>query len=139
MKHLGKRIAAFMTVSIMSVGAFSLTSHAALQGWDLMDSGKHLDWDSDTKYVSTVRSGVNIWEGHRSGVIREDSIFVIQDVFVSDYNEVSSTMAYTSSAGQIMLNDYQFENMNSNERLKTVTHEFSHALGLDHTEAYGTY
>lgn len=133
MRHFGKRITAFMTASIISMGAFSMTAYAALQGWDLVDSGKHLDWDGDTKYVSTVGSGVDIWEGHRSGVIREDSSTVIQDVFVSDYNEVSTTMAYTSSGGQIMLNDYQFEDMNSNERLKTVTHEFGHALGLDHT------
>ena len=55
--------------------------------WDLVDDGKHLDWDSDTKYPSIVQSGVNLWEGHRSGVIRPDSIFVVQDVFISDYYE----------------------------------------------------
>lgn len=133
MKHLGKKVVAFTAVSIMSVGAFTVTAHAALLGWDLVDSGKHLDWDSDTKYVSTVKSGTALWEGYRSGVIREDSLTVIQDVFISDYNEVTSTMAYTNSNGQMMFKDYHFSDMNANQRLKTVTHEFGHALGLDHT------
>ena len=101
--------------------------------WDLVDDGKHLDWDSDTKYISSVQSGVNLCEGHRSGVIRPDSIFVVQDVFISDYYEVSTTMGYTSSNGTIKLNDYHFEDMTSAQRIKTATHELGHALGLDYT------
>lgn len=133
MKHLGKRIGAFMTVSLLVVGAFSTTAHAALLGWDLVDSGKHLDWDSDTKYVSSVESGVELWEGHRSGVIRADSPLVIQDVFISDYYEVSTTMGYTDPGGSIMFNEYHYDTMTTKERLKTATHELGHALGLDHT------
>lgn len=102
--------------------------------WDLVDDGKHLDWDSDTKYLSSVKSGVNLWEGHRSGVIRPDSIFVVQDVFISDYYEVSTTMGYTSSNGTIKFNDYHFEDMTSAQRIKTATYELGHALGLDHTD-----
>lgn len=35
------------------------------------------------------------------------------------------------------LNDYNFKNMSKDQRTKTVTHKFVHALGLDHT--YGNY
>ena len=35
------------------------------------------------------------------------------------------------------LNDYHFKSMTKNQRTKTVTHKFGHALGLDHT--YGKY
>ncbi len=101
--------------------------------WNLVDDGKHLDWDSDTKYISSVQSGVNLWEGNRSGVIRPDSIFVVQDVFISDYYEVSTTMGYTSYNGTIKFNDYHFEDMTFAQRIKTATHELGHALGLDHT------
>lgn len=35
------------------------------------------------------------------------------------------------------LNDYNFKSMSKDQRTKTVTHEFGHALGLDHT--HGKY
>lgn len=130
-----KKICTF-AILVMVLLVTSISSYAALLGWDLVDDGKHLDWDSNTKYLSSVQSGVDLWEGHRSGVIRPDSIFVIQDVFISDYYEVSSTMGYTSSNGTIKFNDYHFANMTSSQRIKTATHELGHALGLDHT--YGT-
>lgn len=130
-----KKICTF-AILVMVLLVTSISSYAALLGWDLVDDGKHLDWDSNTKYLSSVQSGVDLWEGHRSGVIRPDSIFVIQDVFISDYYEVSSTMGYTSSNGTIKFNDYNFANMTSSQRIKTATHELGHALGLDHT--YGT-
>lgn len=130
-----KKICTF-AILVMVLLVTSISSYAALLGWDLVDDGKHLDWDSNTKYLSSVQSGVDLWEGHRSGVIRPDSIFVIQGVFISDYYEVSSTMGYTSSNGTIKFNDYNFANMTSSQRIKTATHELGHALGLDHT--YGT-
>lgn len=56
---------------------------------------------------------------------------------LSDYYQVSSTMAVTSSAGTIKFNDYKYQNMSTDEKIKTTTHEFGHGLGLDHTN--GTY
>ncbi|KXG43541.1 matrixin family metalloprotease [Tepidibacillus decaturensis] len=42
-------------------------------------------------------------------------------------------MAVTSSAGTMKFNDYHYFDMTTDEKTKTTTHEFSHALGLDHT------
>lgn len=77
----------------------SLKAEAALLGWDLVDSGKHLDWDSNSKYISIINRSVGIWEGYRQGIVivRRDSWNKWQDVFISDYNEVSNTLGVTSS------------------------------------------
>lgn len=131
------RITGGIVVTAVLLLSFNIVSYAALLGWDLVDSGKHLDWDSNSVYTSSINSAVNLWEGHKSGVIRPDSMWVVQDVFLSDYYEVSSTMAVTSSAGTIKFNDYHYSGMTSAQRIKTTTHEFGHALGLDHT--WGTY
>ena len=73
-----------------------------------------------------------MWNDYKSGVIREDSFFVIEDVFVSDYNEVSNTAGVTSSSGTIKYNDFQMNMLTSSERKNVSIHEIGHALGLDH-------
>ena len=59
---------------------------------DNVDSGGHLDWDYDTTYYSQTVWGMNLWNGYKSGVIREDSPWVVQDLFVTDVN--SATAGY---------------------------------------------
>ena len=58
----------------------SLTAHAAvyLGTGDNVDSGGHLDWDYDTTYYSQTVWGMNLWNGYKSGVIREDSPWVVR-------------------------------------------------------------
>ncbi|MDR2043199.1 MAG: matrixin family metalloprotease [Clostridium sp.] len=130
-KFLGLAVVFMVSMSLLMSGFHTL---AAWLGWDLVDSGKHLDWDSDTAYLSSVQSATNTWNNYKSGVIRPDSILVVQDVFVTDYTEVSSNLGYTDkNNAMICFNTYQFTGMTSAQRQKTATHEFGHALGLDHT------
>lgn len=127
-------IATILTILILLPAAamFNTTSAYYLLGWDLVDDGKHLDWDGGTNYLDDWYDSVQVWEDYKPGVIRKDSIWVIEDVKISDYYEVSNTMAVTSSAGTIKFNKYHFETMTSGERKKTMIHELGHALGLDH-------
>lgn len=131
------KIIGSIAITAVLILSLNINSYAALQGWDLVDSGKHLDWDSNTKYTSSVNSAISLWEGYKPGIIRPDSIWIIEDVFVSDYYEVSNTIGVTSSAGTIKFNDYRFSDMTTDQKIHTATHEFGHALGLDHTT--GTY
>lgn len=117
-------------VSCLSVNVFA---KAYVQTWNLVDSGKHLDYDYDTKYSSELSSSVKKWESYKSGVIRPDSVLVVEDVFISDYYEVSNTNGITSGGGTIKLNTYQLDSQGSTQAMRIITHELGHALGLDHS------
>ena len=76
-----------------------------------------MDWKGSTSYQTQFNSAVSTWNNYKSGVIRKDAWNTINDVTISDYNEVSSTAGVTSSAGTIK---------------NVCTHELGHALGLAH-------
>lgn len=61
-------------------------AQAYVQTWDLVDSGKHLDYDGNSTYMSYINTGAATWNAYKSGVIRKDSAFVVEDVYVSDVN-----------------------------------------------------
>ncbi|NBI29271.1 matrixin family metalloprotease [Chengkuizengella marina] len=132
LKRLMKTTGIIVIALLLSL-SFTTSSQAALLGWDLVDNNKHLDWNSDSKYISSINDAMNLWESYKSGIIRPDTASEREDVFLTDYNQVSSTIASTSSNGIIRFNDYHYTDMSNGERLKTTTHEFGHALGLAHT------
>lgn len=126
--------AAMMSVLLVVITLFTMFNTASaykLLTWNLVDSGKHLDWDGTTAYMTEWEKSIGVWEDYKPGVIRSDSVLVIEDVKISDYYEESNTMAVTSSAGTIKFNSYNFNSMSAGERQKTMTHELGHALGLD--------
>lgn len=55
-------------------------AQAYVQTWDLVDSGKHLDYDGNSTYMSYINTGAATWNAYKSGVIRKDSAFVVEDV-----------------------------------------------------------
>ena len=130
-KKFMRKIVVLTSIIMLVLG--NTAAYAGYQGWDLVDSGKHLDYDGNSAYMSVVDDAVDMWEDYKSGIIRPDSASVLEDVYISDYYEVSSTMGYTSSNGKIKFNDYHFDDMEYKQRFKTVAHEIGHALGLGHT------
>lgn len=108
---------------------------SSILGYDMVDSGKHLDWDHDTAYASSVRAAAKTWNNYKSGVIREDTSTTIEDVYIYDYsqrNNYPGTTFYGGfGANTISLNSYYMESYNSTWKQAVATHELGHALGLD--------
>jgi|GEM_PF-3133917 hypothetical protein len=62
---MGKNFKKVVLSILICVSFLPLKVEAALLGWDLVDSGKNLDWDSNSKYISIINRSVGIWEGYR--------------------------------------------------------------------------
>ena len=126
----------FLSTLLMVVFIFIIGTpiNAAYQGWHLVDSGGHLDYDGNSKYMNIVDSAVDVWENYNRGVIRKDSPFRVQDVFCYDYYEENNTFATTYSSGYIRFNKYNYDKMTSTQKKATTIHEFGHCLGLGHTK-----
>ena len=103
-----------------------------VQPWKLMDSGNHLDWDGSTIYQASFDSAVSVWNSYKPGVIREDSLFTGEDVYISDVYEVSDMCGATYPFGELVLNTFNMGSLTYEKRLNVCIHELGHALGLDH-------
>lgn len=129
---MGIIVTAASLVFIFTIPMSASAATAKTLSWNLVDSGKHMDWDGSTKYQTQFNAGVKTWNGFKSGVIRKDSAKVIQDVAISDYSEKSSVAGVTSSQGSIRFNKYVMDTLSATKKQNVATHELGHALGLAH-------
>lgn len=110
-----------------------------LQSWWLADSGKHLDWGGSTTYQVQFNTAVATWNNYKNGVIRQDSIFTIEDVTLSDVNNGANNIyATTYSSRKIQFNTGMMNNRTMQQITNTCLHELGHALGLDHRSESNT-
>ena len=102
-----------------------------LLAWDLVDSGKHLDWAGGTKYQSAFNKAVNTWNEYKPGVIRKDTAATLMDVKILDViDERSPDVGKSYGDGRITFNTFYMDNFSVKSRRNTCTHELGHALGL---------
>lgn len=117
--------------------------------WDLVDTGKHCDWDSTSQYTSMVRKAADAWNDYIGAeVFRDDAWNIVQDVKIKDLDSdptgggafgctFSSNILNLGEnakyARQIHLYKDTMDDLQSDlQRQKVVMHEMGHALGLEH-------
>jgi Zn-dependent protease with chaperone function len=134
-KKIFIKITALVLIMIFVNKNYVSASGYVLQSWDLVDSGKHLDWDGTTNYMTEWYNAVNTWNAYKPGVIRADRWNTIEDVHIYDKDKCDgSTFAVTLSSGKIYFYHDTMDLMTSTQRQATITHELGHALGLDHNK-----
>lgn len=102
-----------------------------LQGWDLVDGGKHADWAGGTKYWPEWNAGVGVWN-YQITVIRQDDFWSVKDFDLYDIYVVDPTLAgETWSTGHVRLNTYVMDNFSVEGKKHVIIHELGHVLGLD--------
>ena len=132
-----RRISVVLSAMTAAAAVMSLNVSAyTLTGWDLVDSGKHMDWDGSTNYMTEWYNAVNTWNAYKPGVIRADRWDVIEDVSIRDRDAYDgSVLASTSSSGTITFYHDTMDSLTTTQRQATITHEIGHALGLGHVTA----
>ena len=130
-----KRYLATLVLICLITGSFVTSygsTHVYIQDWDLVDSGKNLHYQNDSKYVSEITYAEETWNNYID-VISEDTALTLCDVTIEDYNWAGTPKAgRTLQTHYIQFNDYYMKNYLSAKRKNVVTHEFGHALGLEH-------
>lgn len=121
-------------IDLLPSGVYAATY---VQSWDLVDSGKHLDVDGNSKYMSYVWKGKKIWNGYKKGVIRKDSAFVLQDLYCSDMKSPQNVYAITTIHGKMIFNKSMMDISTTKGKTNVALHELGHALGLSHNRTFG--
>lgn len=101
---------------------------------DLVDSGKHLDYQSESTFSSYADQARNIWNGYKSGVVRKYiPLILIKDVSIKSGNLRDSAIAQTNYANKtITISLSAWTNLSEAEKTNVLCHEMGHALGMGH-------
>ncbi len=122
----------FLLICILSIKSVEAVTYNYLS-WDLVDSGNHLDYKDSTKYNTALYYAIDLWNTQKSGMIRPDTIWIIQDVKFSDVGTLGGGIAgRTSSNGNIYFAMDFMDSFSSAKQKNVAIHEIAHALRLDH-------
>ena len=124
-------IVVLLLVFVVSIqGRISVNASVNLAKWDLVDSGKHLDWDGNTNFMVQFQAAVKKWNAHKPGVIRKDSWKIVEDVSISDYFSEDSTAAKVLTSGKIKFNQYYMDYYSDETKTNVCLGAIGIALGL---------
>ncbi len=123
-----------------SIPVFAATAIPSVLGYDLVDSGGHMDYCiGDTKYSSYIWGATNTWNNYLGEkVIREDTAATITDCDIYDnYQPDVGWVARTGDygfCGAMELNPYYMDELSATKILHVLKHEFGHTLGCDEND-----
>lgn len=132
MKKFYLSFLAFICLGVVAIPGVEVHAAAKINTWDLVDSGKHMDYNGNSKYMSYVKTGANTWNSYKKGVIRPYSKNVAQDVYCNDTSVNNNVNATTYSNGKITFNKKNMDKKNSAGKQNVATHELGHCLRLGH-------
>jgi len=89
---------------------------------------------NESQYNSEINYAVSLWNQEEIVNISEDSngFVLVEDAYLGSEGLVARAIQFFGIfTSKIQLNSYYYETMNFYERVKTITHEFGHLLGMD--------
>lgn len=118
---------------ILTFNGSTVNAKAYILSWNLV-RGKDLHWRNNSKYTTQLNKGVNTWNAYSKGSIKTYNTKNL-DVSVSDYSKKDGYGGVTSPQRTIKLNKYYLDQKGTSATTiqNVTTHEFGHALGLDHS------
>ncbi|MDR1412660.1 MAG: matrixin family metalloprotease [Actinomycetes bacterium] len=132
-----RKLTTFICIALLCIFGVAQVAQAkvAVNIWNLMDSGEHLDYTNNSKYVVSVTTAVGWWNAYKKGVIRKDTSKTVNDVTMSHYSKKDGSIAITSPSGTLKFNSYYMSSLSEHNRIEVAAHEIGHALGLSHNSS----
>ncbi len=132
-------ITAVLLSTSIGVHVLAETGQAVVMGYDLVDSGGHMDYTINSKYDTYSLGAATTWNSYLGyTVIRKDSGSTIADCDVydvtrSDVSWAGITGTPTSDVlpGFIQLNTFFMDTYSTTKMAMVIKHEFGHSLGCD--------
>ena len=121
----------FLATNAVSAANYFL-GYSSVDGWEIR-------WWGGTIYGSQLSSGINTWNGLGKINIAPDTIYTLEDLTVSDYNDPQSSVwarygyVWAYSTDLLQFNSYQMNLMTNSQKINSATHELGHALWLNHS------
>ncbi len=109
----------------------SRPAYAAPQGWDVVDSGRNINWEDHTAYDAANSHGASVWNALGSVNIEQGGGGI--DLRVGDTALPPGVGGKTGSGGTIYYNPGVMNGATQNAQDAIAAHEWGHGVGLGHT------
>ncbi len=133
-----KKMSVIMLALALTLGNFqganASTGTSTLGSWDLVDSGKHLDWDGNTNYMNQYLEAISVWNGYKSGVIRKDNWKIVEDVKIQDVSGDNTTIVTIEKKGKIKFNQNVMDKLTDDQKTNACLGALGICLGLGWTK-----